>query len=327
MAIPDDIKVSSQQKPLRLDRYLINQGLNFSRNKIQQLIQAGGVKINGHDVLPSYLVKPGDQLHIEQQSKPVHRDRPKAEDIPLEVVFEDEHLMVVNKPAGMVVHPAAGNYNGTLVNALLYHSNKLSAVNSTERPGILHRLDKDTSGLLLVAKTDLSHTALAVQLEARKIVRRYQALVWGLMEQPEGTINAAIGRSSFDRKKMDVSTIRGRAAVTHYRVLEEYKIISHLELKLETGRTHQIRVHLKHLGHPVVGDETYGGTGRQVISTFARQKAELAEEVLAIINRQALHAAILGFVHPVTGKYLEFSAPMPEDMSGLLNILNKPGKI
>ncbi len=306
---------------MRLDRYLVCQGLNISRNRIQRLIVSGMVKVNDHQVTASYLVKPGDRLDINLGAVPARRARPEAEDIPLDIVFEDQHLMVVNKPAGMVVHPAAGNYNGTLVNALLHHSSKLSAVNSGERPGILHRLDKDTSGLLLAVKTDQAHNALAIQLEARKIIRRYQALVWGLMEQPEGTINAAIGRSAFDRKKMDISSIRGRNAVTHYKVLGQYKIISHLELKLETGRTHQIRVHLKHLGHPVLGDGTYGGTGKQAAAKFARNDAALAERALSIMKRQALHAAVLGFKHPISGEYMEFSSPVPEDMSALLKLL------
>lgn len=323
MAIPTDITVSSQQKPVRLDRYLICQGLNISRNRIQGLIQSGNITVNGRSSAPSYQVKPGDQVHLRQESTPIKRERPQPEDIPIEVVFEDRDLMVVNKPAGMVVHPAAGNYTGTLVNALLHHSNRLSEAGDGQRPGILHRLDKDTSGLLLAVKSDQAHAVLARQMAARKITRRYQALAWGLMEAPEGTINAPIGRSAFDRKKMDVSAIRGRQAVTHYRVLGEYKIVSHLELKLETGRTHQIRVHLKHLGHPIVGDATYGGTGKQVITTYARRDSKAAEKILASINRQALHAAVLGFVHPVTGKYLEFTAPIPEDMQSLLDILNE----
>lgn len=323
MAIPTDIIVSSQQKPVRLDRYLICQGLNISRNRIQGLIQSGNITVNGRSSAPSYQVKPGDQVHLRQESTPIKRERPQPEDIPIEVVFEDRDLMVVNKPAGMVVHPAAGNYTGTLVNALLHHSNRLSEAGDGQRPGILHRLDKDTSGLLLAVKSDQAHAVLARQMAARKITRRYQALAWGLMEAPEGTINAPIGRSAFDRKKMDVSAIRGRQAVTHYRVLGEYKIVSHLELKLETGRTHQIRVHLKHLGHPIVGDATYGGTGKQVITTYARRDSKAAEKILASINRQALHAAVLGFVHPVTGKYLEFTAPIPEDMQSLLDILNE----
>ncbi|MBU1356206.1 MAG: RluA family pseudouridine synthase [Candidatus Edwardsbacteria bacterium] len=321
MAIPSDITVSSQQKSVRLDRYLICQGLNISRNRIQGLIQSGNITVNGQPSVPSYLVRPGDQVHIRQEAGPLKRGRPQAEDIPIEVVFEDRDLMVVNKPAGMVVHPAAGNYSGTLVNALLHHSDQLSDAGDGQRPGILHRLDKDTSGLLLVAKSDQAHAALARQMGARKITRRYQALAWGLMEESQGTINAPIGRSAFDRKKMDVSAIRGRQAVTHYQVLGEYKIASHLELRLETGRTHQIRVHLKHLGHPIVGDVTYGGTGKQVITTFARRDSKSAENILASIGRQALHAAVLGFIHPVTGKYLEFSAPLPDDIQGLIKTL------
>jgi len=318
MAIPNDITVSSQQKPVRLDRYLICQGLNISRNRIQQMIQSGQITVNGRDSSASYLVKPGDEVRIIQGSKPLKRDRPQPENIPLEVVYEDRDLMVINKPAGMVVHPAAGNYGGTLVNALLHHSDSLSDAGDGQRPGILHRLDKDTSGLLLVAKTDQAHTVLARQLEARKITRRYQALVWGKMGDMEGTIDAPIGRSAFDRKKMDVSAIRGRKAVTHYRVISEYGIISHLELKLETGRTHQIRVHLKHLGHPVVGDPTYGGTGRGVVTSFAKRDAVLADKILSLAGRQALHAAVLGFIHPSTGKYMEFSTPVPDDMKALI---------
>jgi 23S rRNA pseudouridine1911/1915/1917 synthase len=323
MTIPSDIVVSSQQKPARLDRYLICQGLNISRNRIQGLIQSGNITVNDRKTAASYPVKPGDRIRIVIDAAPLKRKRPQAEDIPLEIFFEDRHLLVINKPAGMVVHPAAGNYSGTLVNALLHHSDKLSDAGDDQRPGILHRLDKDTSGLLLAVKTEQAHTGLAKQLEAREIVRRYQALVWGLMDAPEGTVDAPIGRSSFDRKKMDISAIRGRHAVTHYRVLDEYGIISHLELKLETGRTHQIRVHLKHLGHPVVGDVTYGGTGRPVITAFARKNAALAGKILELAGRQMLHAAVLGFIHPVTSKYLEFSSPIPEDMKKLIKTVKK----
>lgn len=306
---------------MRLDRYLVCQGLNISRNRIQRLIESGMVKVNDHQSMASYLVKPGDRVDINLGAVPARRARPEAEDIPLDIVFEDQHLMVVNKPPGMVVHPAVGNYQGTLVNALIHHSKQLSNVSGGERPGILHRLDKYTSGLLLIAKTNQAHSGLAAQLEARKITRRYQALVWGLTGQTEGTITAAIGRSAFDRKKMDVTAIRGRKAVTHFKVLREYKIISHLELKLETGRTHQIRVHLKHLGHPVVGDDTYGGAGKPVVAKFARNNAALAEQALSIMKRQALHAAVLGFKHPISGEYLEFGSPVPEDMEILLKLL------
>lgn len=321
MNFPSELTVSCQQGPVRLDRYLICQGLNQSRNKVQQMIQGGKVKVNGRQASPSYLVRPGDRVLIEEPARAPGRGRPTPEDIPLEVAYEDEHLLVVNKPAGMVVHPAAGNYSGTLVNALLHHSSRLSAAGGGERPGILHRLDKDTSGLLLVAKTDQAHTDLARQLEDRNIVRRYRALAWGLMEEPEGLVNAPIGRSAFDRQRMDVSAIRGRLAVTHYRVLEELGIASYLDLRLETGRTHQIRVHLKHLGHPVVGDRTYGGAGRPVVQRFARNQAVLAEKLLALAGRQALHAAVLGFVHPASRKYLEFSSPLPGDIGAMLELL------
>jgi 23S rRNA pseudouridine1911/1915/1917 synthase len=317
------ITVSSAQSRVRLDRYLTSQGMNYSRNQLQKFIGSGRVLVGGKPKSPGYLVKPGDRIEIKKDQLAAPRREVLAEDIPLEVVYEDRDLLVINKPAGMVVHPAAGNRQGTMVNALLHHAKNLSQVGGRERPGILHRLDKETSGLLLVAKTDQAHTMLARQLEARQIVRRYRAVVWGSLGEPQGTISAPIGRSAFDRKKMDVTRLRGRQAVTHFKVLRDYRIASLLELKLETGRTHQIRVHLQHLGHPVLGDPDYGGRARTLFSRFALSQTGLAQKLLDAIGRQALHAAILGFVHPSTQKYMEFKAPLPGDMEGIITLLEK----
>ncbi|MBI4726178.1 RluA family pseudouridine synthase [candidate division TA06 bacterium] len=326
--MPDELQiinvtVSSAQSRVRLDRYLSCQGMNHSRNQLQKFIESGRVLVDGKLKTPGYLVKPGDRIEIKKDRLAAPRRELLAEDIALDVVYEDQDLLVINKPAGMVVHPAAGNRRGTMVNALLHHAQNLSRVGGRERPGILHRLDKGTSGLLLAAKTDQVHTLLARQLEARKIVRRYRAVVWGILGEPEGTISAPIGRSAFDRKKMGVTSLRGRQAVTHYRVLREYKIASLVEIKLETGRTHQIRVHLQHLGHPVLGDPDYGGRARSLFSRFASANAGLAQELLDAIGRQALHAAALGFVHPATSKYMEFKAPLPGDMEEVIRLLEK----
>jgi 23S rRNA pseudouridine1911/1915/1917 synthase len=315
------ITVSATQSRVRLDRYLICQGFGLSRNRVQKLIESGAVLVNEKQRPPGYLVKPGDLVEVKKESLSLPKKDLVAQDIPLKIVYEDDHLMVIDKPAGMVVHPAAGNYQGTLVNALLHHSRKLSQVGGKERPGILHRLDKETSGLLLAAKTDRAHTLLARQLEARKINRRYLAVIWGSLGEPAGTISAPIGRSAFDRKKMGVTPLRGRPAVTHYRIINDRRIASLIELKLETGRTHQIRVHLSHLGHPVLGDPDYGGRGRDLISKFALKQAGLAQALLEVMPRQALHAAVLGFIHPLDGRYLEFASPLPDDIRQVLRLI------
>ncbi|MDI6739817.1 MAG: RluA family pseudouridine synthase [Candidatus Edwardsbacteria bacterium] len=317
-----NITVSRDQSRIRLDRYLICQGVNLSRNKIQALIADGRVMVNGRAGVPGHFVKPGDKIAVSFEQSAWERPAIKAEEIPLTVVFEDEHLLVINKPAGLVVHPAPGNYTGTLVNALLRHSGQLSGGSGKERPGILHRLDKDTSGLLIVAKTDQAHTNLAAQLEARKIERVYQAIVWGHLPEMSGTVDAPVGRSAFDRKKMDVSALRGREAVTHYTVKQEFAFATLVELKLQTGRTHQIRVHMMHIGHPVLGDPGYGGRGRQAIRQFAKNHQAQAEQALELIDRQALHAGSLSFRHPADGRKLSFTAELPEDMGGVIDLLS-----
>jgi 23S rRNA pseudouridine1911/1915/1917 synthase len=315
------ITVSPHQGRTRLDRYLVCQDLQLSRSQIRLLALDRRVLVNGRPAAPSYLVKPGDRISVQRPARRDGPGRPQAQDIPLRIIFEDEHLLVIDKPAGMVVHPAPGNYDGTLVNALLHHAGTLSSAGDGSRPGIVHRLDKETSGLLAVAKTNAAHASLAAQLMSRRMGRTYLAVVWGSLPEISGTIEAAIGRSAFDRKKMAVSPVAGRAAVTRYALLEDFGTASLVELKLLTGRTHQIRVHLQHRGHPVVGDPAYGGRSRLALQRFARGRAALAERMLDVMPRQALHAARLSFIHPASGRPVELEAPLPPDMERLLALL------
>ncbi len=265
----------------------------FSRSASQRLIEEGNVLVNGAAPAKGRRVEPGDILSVT--IPPLREAEAQAEDIPLAIVYEDEALCVVDKPKGMVVHPAAGNLAGTLVNALLHHcAGSLSGIGGQQRPGIVHRIDKDTSGLLVVAKNDAAHTALAGQFAAHSITRVYQAVVYGRFKQPEGTVDAPIGRSQADRKKMAVGQRHAKRAVTHYTVLEEYPGFSHLALRLETGRTHQIRVHMAAAGHPLAGDAVYG-----------------PKKVIKQLGGQCLHAGVLGFLHPKTGEYMEFKSPLP----------------
>lgn len=321
------ITVARDQGRIRLDRYLLCQGVNFSRSRTQRLIQAGSVLVDGRARPPGYLVKPGDRIEVKLGKSLAERPAPEAEDIPLRVVHEDDDLLVVDKPAGMVVHPAPGNYRGTLVNALLGRAVKLSPGGGADRPGILHRLDKDTSGLLIVAKSQESHHRLAAQLAARRIKRTYVTAVWGKLTG-QGTISAPVGRSAFDRKKMGVSTLRGRQAVTHYRALENFGRVATLaEVSLETGRTHQIRVHLEHIGHPVIGDPSYRKGASEFRSGLDRHERALAQAAEATMNRQALHAHRLRFAHPSTGKPIELESPLPPDMADLLAFLSGSGGV
>ena len=244
----------------------------------------------------------------------------EPENIPLDVVYEDSDLLVINKKAGMVVHPAVGNFSGTLVNALLFHCKDLSGINGVLRPGIVHRLDKNTSGLLVVAKNDLAHLGLAEQIQNRSLLREYVAVAWGHMADEEGTIEAPIGRAMKDRKKMAVTRLKGRESLTQYKVLERYDLCNLLSIRLKTGRTHQIRVHLSYLNHPVLGDPEYGGRQKWIKGIYDRERP-FAQKLLSLIERQALHARKLGFVHPRTKDYQEFDSPLPEDMDSLLNLL------
>ena len=285
----------------RIDRYLMEQLDSVSsRSAVQKLCEDGNVQLAGQKLSKNYKVRSGDEIAVTIPD-PVELDV-SPENIPLDIVYEDSHLLVVNKPKGMVVHPAPGNYSGTLVNALLYHcKDELSGINGVIRPGIVHRIDKDTSGLLIVAKTDTAHIGLAEQIKVHSFKRQYEAVAYGGFQQETGTIDAPIGRHKIDRKKMCVTPEHSREAITHYTVLERMGPFTHLRLQLETGRTHQIRVHLSYLGHPVAGDPVYGPS-----------------KVITELQGQCLHARTIGFVHPITGEYLEFESPLPEYFENFL---------
>lgn len=287
----------------RVDKFLSLLLENSSRNAIQKLIENGKVTVNGNPVNKKYKVSTDDEiLVLPSDLKPLDAE---PENIPLDIVFEDDDLLVVNKPRGMVVHPAPGNYSGTLVNALLYHcKDSLSGINGILRPGIVHRIDKDTSGLLIVAKNDKAHIGLAEQIKEHSFTREYNAVICGHLKEQSGTVNAPIGRSPKDRKKMCVTMQNSKNAVTHYNVIAEYEGYSHVSLKLQTGRTHQIRVHMAHLGHAVAGDYVYGNDKKS-----------------AHLNGQCLHAIKIGFVHPITNEYLEFTSDLPDYFKDFLNKL------
>lgn len=290
----------------RLDSYLCAQLADMSRSHIQKEIRSGGITVNGAATKAGYQLSRGDEIEVRETEQSAVDILP--ENIPLEIAYEDGDVIVVNKPKGMVVHPAAGHMSGTLVNALMFHcKDSLSGINGELRPGIVHRIDKDTTGLIIACKNDRAHTAIAAQLEAHSITRRYIALCYGNIKEEEGTVDLPIDRSPKDRKRMAVAPPgKGRRAVTHYRVLERFGSVTLIECRLETGRTHQIRVHMAHLKHPLLGDETYG----------IRKDAYAGQG-------QYLHAAVLGFVHPVSGEYLEFRAPLPEYFSRTLETLRR----
>jgi 23S rRNA pseudouridine1911/1915/1917 synthase len=345
-----------QSADIRLDIYLTGFIANATRSKVQRGIKASRVEVNGKPIKrPSYIVKPGDLIRCRINRPPPMELLP--EPIPLDIVFEDHHVIVLNKPAGMVVHPGHGHRSGTLVHGLLYHvgggagayeydgdtseeddddgDNEedigLSTVQAGPRyegdpairPGIVHRLDKDTSGLMIVAKTDVAHVHLARQFAFRTIQRRYRALVWGRPDPAEGRVEATLGRDPRDRKRMAVvAPNKGKHAVTHYRVLEEVPYVSLLEFKLETGRTHQIRVHAQHIGHPVLGDPTYGGQTIRYGPITGHRKTLFAG-IFAVLPRQALHAYTLGFKHPDSGEDMHFTSPLPQDMQVVLDQLRK----
>ena len=312
------IQVPPQDKPQRLDLFLSLHHADLSRTRVQSLIKQGAVLINGHPSRASYVVREGDAIAIDLPAPEPLEIEP--EDLPLNILFEDQDLLVLDKAAGMVVHPAPGAWQGTLVNALLHHCADLSGINGVLRPGIVHRLDKDTTGLLVVAKNDAAHRHLATQLEARQIQRRYLALVWGHPKEDQGRIHAPIGRNPRDRKLMAV-VAGGRDALTHFTVQERFAFLSRLDLRLETGRTHQIRVHLQHLGHPIFGDPTYGGRNRT--RGIRPEYRRPAEHLLGLIDRQALHAQKLRFTHPTTGESMEFEAELPADLARLLEAVRQ----
>jgi 23S rRNA pseudouridine1911/1915/1917 synthase len=297
------VVVGSEAVGERLDRYLAGQLKEMSRSRIQALINDGKVFVNNKGVKSNYKLREQDRIEVNVP-KPEQLEV-KAQAIKLDILFEDEDIIVVNKPQGMVVHPAAGNYEGTLVNALLHHCKDLSGINGVLRPGIVHRIDKDTSGILVAAKNDFAHRRLARQLKEHTVKRIYYALVHGVVQEPAGIIEAPIGRDPKDRKRMAV-IYTGKEAITKYWVIETFRNYSFLKLQLKTGRTHQIRVHMSYLGHPVVGDPKYGPTK----SHFN-------------LEGQALHAATLGFNHPRSGEYMEFNAPLPDTIQLILHKLRK----
>jgi 23S rRNA pseudouridine1911/1915/1917 synthase len=301
------------QEPLRVDKFLMNFIENATRNKIQQAIKAGNVLVNDATVKSNHKVKANDNVRVVL-AHPPHENLLVAEDIPIDIKYEDDEVIVVNKPAGMVVHPGHGNYSGTLVNALIYHFENLPK-NSNERPGLVHRIDKDTSGLLVVAKTEFAMANLAKQFFDRTTERLYIALVWGNIENDEGIIEGNIGRSLKNRLQMNVFPDGdfGKHAVTHYKVIERFSYVTLVQCKLETGRTHQIRAHFKYIGHPLFNDERYGGDRILKGTTFTKYK-QFVDNCFKILPRQALHAKTLGFTHPVTRKYMSFNSELPEDM-------------
>ena len=305
--------VTPGQQLLRIDKFLMNLIPNATRNKIQNAATNGDIYVNDIPVKSNYKVKPQDVIRI-MLSHPPYENRVDPENIPLDIVYEDDTFLVINKPPGLVVHPGHGNYTGTLVNALAYHFENLP-MNSSERPGLVHRIDKNTSGLLVIAKTEAAMTHLAKQFEAKTSEREYIALVWGNIKDDEGTIEGNIARHVKDRMQMAVFADPevGKPAITHYKVLERFGYVTMVSCILETGRTHQIRVHMKHIGHTIFNDERYGGDQILKGTTFTKYK-QFVDNCFKILPRQALHAKTLGFIHPSTGEMMRFDSPIPQDM-------------
>lgn len=314
------VVVDKGQSQVRVDKYLFERLVNSSRNRIQKAADAGLIMANGKPVKSSYKVKPCDVLTV-MMDRPRYDNDIIPEDIPLDIVYEDNDLMVVNKPAGLVVHPGCGNYHGTLVNAIAWHLKDNPKYDPNDpQVGLVHRIDKDTSGLLVVAKTPDAKTHLGLQFYNKTTKRKYNALVWGVVENNEGTIEGNIGRNPKDRMQMAVLSdpAQGKRAVTHYRVLERLGYVTLVECVLETGRTHQIRVHMKHIGHTLFNDERYGGNEILKGTHFSKYK-QFVNNCFETCPRQALHAMTLGFVHPRTGEEMFFTSPLPEDMTNLID--------
>lgn len=306
--------VDKGQEPLRVDKYLMNFVQNATRNKIQFAAKSGNILVNDLPVKSNYKVKPYDKIKVMFEHPP-HENLLIAENIPLDIIFEDDSLLVLNKPAGIVVHPGHGNYSGTLINALLYHFENLPN-NSSNRPGLVHRIDKDTSGLLVVAKTDQAMAHLSAQFKEKTSDRSYIALVWGNVENDMGTIEGNIGRHPKNRLQNTVHVgddkFKGKHAVTHYKVIERFGYLTLVNCTLETGRTHQIRVHMKHIGHTLFNDERYGGDKILKGTTFTKYR-QFVENCFKVLQRQALHAKTLAFDHPITNERLKFSSDLPDD--------------
>lgn len=301
-----NFEVLSEDADSRIDRYLAQQMPDQSRSFLQKLIREEQITVNGRPVKANYRLQPEDQVLVIVPDPQLPDILP--ENIPLDILYEDSDVLVINKPKGMVVHPAAGHYTNTVVNAVMYHcQGNLSGINGVMRPGIVHRIDRDTTGAIVICKNDQAHQSLAQQLKEHSITRSYRAIVWNNLKEDEGTVDRPIGRHPVDRKKMAVNEKNGKAAVTHYRVLERFGRFTYIECRLETGRTHQIRVHMASIGHPLLGDEVYGPSGKQPFR----------------LQGQCLHAMTLGFLHPSTGEYVEFEAPLPEYFTQLLKNFRK----
>lgn len=291
---------------LRIDRYLSDNLQDLSRSYLQKLLKNGGVSVNGNAVKSNYKVCDGDRIVLEVPEA-VEPDI-EAEEMALDILYEDADILIINKPKGMVVHPAAGHYTGTLVNGLMHHCRgALSGINGVMRPGIVHRIDMDTTGVLIVCKNDRAHSAVAEQLKVHSITRKYYAIVHGVVKEEDGLVNAPIGRHPTDRKKMSINEKNGKEAITHYRVLRRFRRFTYVECQLETGRTHQIRVHMASIGHPLLGDQVYGPSKCPFNG----------------LQGQTLHAGVLGIVHPATGEYMEFQAPLPEYFEIMLKRLEQ----
>lgn len=295
--------VAPEDAGVRIDRYLSDQCQDISRSYLQKLLKEQSVLVEEKPVKSNYKVNTGDRISLTLPE--IREPEIVPEDIPLDIIYEDKDIILINKPKGMVVHPAAGHYSGTLVNGLMSHCrSELSGINGVMRPGIVHRIDMDTTGVLIVCKNDMAHNSISEQLKDHSITRRYAAIVHGVLKDDEGTINAPIGRHPIDRKKMSINEKNGRNAITHYRVLERFRQYTYIECQLETGRTHQIRVHMASTGHPLLGDSVYGPA-----------KCPFR------LNGQTLHAGVLGIIHPRTGEYMEFTAPLPDYFEELLRKL------
>jgi len=313
-------KVDARQSLLRIDKYVTGKLENTSRTRVQEAANAGNIMVNDVAAKPNYRVKPGDIIQILLPTPPREIEL-IPQNIPINIVYEDDDVVVVNKEAGMVVHPAYGNYTGTLVNALMWHFKDLPLFKTGEqRPGLVHRIDKNTSGILVIAKTEYAHNKLARQFFDRTTDRKYVALVWGTPDPPEGTITGNVGRSPKDRKVMYVfpDGSQGKHAITHYKTIEDLGYISMVECKLETGRTHQIRVHFSYIKHPLFNDEEYGGDQILKGTTFSKYQ-QFVKNCFAILPRQALHAKSLAFDHPVTGKRMSFESELPDDMKRVID--------
>lgn len=311
--------ITKDKSKERIDKFLAHSIKRTSRSIIKQLIEDGKVLVDRKPIKPSHLVTPGEVIDVEYPESPELKVLP--ENIPLDILYEDSHLVIVNKPAGMIVHPSPDNFSGTLVNGLLYHIKDLSGINGVLRPGIVHRIDKLTTGLLVVSKDDQTHRYLSYLFSARKMEKIYWALIWGKMYPREGVIEKSLKRSRKDIRKMAIDE-EGKPSATAYKTLEVFDFLSLMEVRPLTGRTHQIRSHFASEGHPVFGDILYGGRERW-LQKLTKGERELAVQLLRIVERQALHAKVLGFTHPAIGKYMRFEAPLPPDIQNALNLLRQ----